>query len=293
MKCDLVTSISLEMENLETVTIPYEDIEYLNVMRVNQCMWKYEKNKIAYNNMAEEIMIVFNKNAENTFTSSFDGFDTKHPYPLSYYLENDGVVGLTVRYSNGDEREFGVEWEEGENETMNPLQSSGIQNNPNFGGYGGYYLHIGRKNSFPEVMSMYNSVPDEKSVSDKEISYLTDVFGKEFSFTHEGNRTIMKTPFEDVEGKPIRIHMTKFLDDTIEIEDSGNTFVLYNNHNLFKSMPNDRYYHFLKDNGISGGISFSCFKENNMDAVVKGILGVLEVQILYNGYLKNLLATKE
>ena len=305
--------IHLDFGNLETITIPFEDVCMLDINDVTEYLFAMNGKTVSKRKKAGEVFIVFNQEAREHVVSSFDDFKKcSMDFFDRLFLFND-VVGVNLEYEDGTIEEYVVSWKEGKNEEDNVWQKTFWQRNKDCQGFGGFCLHVGEKNSYEEMGLVSSDEEDEDEVFEeqekKELTFddieafLKDKLGTSlYSFESHGCVLMVHTPFVEHNGDAITVYIISKTDGGLWITDAGEVY------NEFKLVSKERHFDIKKWEDMLKSFDVYCQKttitehgrkvrylyalgmncEENLERVLFCVLRMMQVQTLFFGRLANL-----
>ena len=225
-----ITKLHFGFANLETVTIPFKYVALLDMNHISEYMFVVGGDVLVQRKQAEEVMVILFPKAKEHAVSSFDVPSASKDIFDRILLFND-ITTIDLEEEDGTMQEYSVMWEEGKNEEDNLLQKVFYQNNEHCCGFGGLAIHVGTRNSYPDMLRTGTPFPvltetTEKSESVKlsglPLSFLQDKLGKElYEFTVTGNTLAIVTPFLQPNGDHIRLYVIEKSDTLLTVTDDG------------------------------------------------------------------------
>ena len=242
--------LHIDFENLETVTIPFSDVAFLEGGGAKDNIFAADGKIFQHIKVVEEFLLILLPSAKQHAISSFDMDDVPKTDVFDRLTIYSDIVGFCIQYDDDSKDNFGVPWKENEtNPQNNDYQSSFYQQNCNFRGYGGLCVHIGEKDSYPSLRKVVmedgsdscdavenetainneNDISEEKSEIipnndvDKLLKLVNDVFTIISKVSTIDNKVVIDLPFVQHNGDVISVTVgfVKDNNNKIFISDGG------------------------------------------------------------------------
>ena len=135
-------------ENLEQITVPMEEVEYINFLNVHKDLSSHQK-MLREMTCAGEAFVMLKRTAETKAVSTFGdtpGDESKFSGPkfferLAIYRD---CVGIDIIFAEKEERlEIYIPWEDDGDEYTNKMQETFWQNSDELIGKGCFCVHFG------------------------------------------------------------------------------------------------------------------------------------------------------